>query len=219
MQTEKEESHFLRAPIFKHGAEKLASLREKGMLERGDLLDQRIEGVLNAARKGADFFRQELNDARERVKMQREFMKARLAAYEEGGSSEFHFSLACAKKTLQGAEACAPPHGKSDCTWCTVQDIFGFCTSTEDEELLSEFGIECGVSSDSDMNKDEIENNYSLQCLEAASSDNCGNTNDEDGNTCVWCQYNSWIGMCVSPDDKETAENDLFMSCGASSIA
>jgi len=219
VEREDKSGHFLRAPIFNH-VEKLSKLQDKGFFEHGEFVANKIVGAVQAAKKGAEYFRQELNDTKERMKSKREALKARLAAYEEGGSDEFNFSLSCVKKTPQGADMCAPADKHAECTWCTVQDVFGFCTAVEDAELLSEFGITCGDSSEiyTEKHENEIKNNYSLQCLEAASSNNCKEAKDEDGNVCLWCQYNSWIGMCISPDDKDTAENDLFMSCGATSI-
>lgn len=200
------------------------AFRESIAASHGDYasgkLKEAFQHTVDAAKQGAEYFQKSFEETRERVKKHREAIKARLAAYEEGGSSDLHFSLECASRSFQGVETCVP-EGESKCTWCNVQDVVGFCTAKEDEDVLSEWGIECGDSEDPEVEKEtnEITNNYSLQCLAALSSDGCGQTSDEDGDPCVWCQYNSWIGVCVSPDDTESAEDDLYMTCGATSIA
>lgn len=183
-----------------------------------------FEKGIKAAEHGAAVFREHVEKTHERLKAHREEIKARLASYEEG-SEGYHFSWDCAKRSVQGADVCVP-ESETECTWCTVQGMIGFCTSVEDIDTLSDIGITCGGSSDEeeeDLNlvsseQLEVEKSFSLKCVESTSAESCGQTTDEDNQPCNWCQYNSWIGVCISPDDKENAEDNLFLTCSDTAL-
>lgn len=200
----------------------------------------------HAMKETAQALQETMEAAHEVIQAKREDVKARWASYEEGvTNSEFHFSIHCAKKTLDGAEACtAPPphpphpdpphphpphpdpphpdpphphpHPHGECAWCTVADLFGFCTDASDEDILSQLGVTCGNPAPEPPA--EVENNFSVKCVKQTSSSACALETDEDNQPCNWCSYNSWIGVCISPDDRESAENDLFLTCGETSI-
>lgn len=218
---------------FAHHKEALKNYRENGFLakkglhpaldEIGDAvhpLKQHIHNKISeVAQKGADAFRQSLKETQDRIKEGRARIRNRLAAYEEG-SSDFNFDLECALESIHGKENCLTVGKESKCTWCNVQDVFGFCTSKADEDVLAQVGIECGSELTDTLEEEELtyENNFSVQCAVSTSHDTCIKTTDEDQQQCNWCQYNSWIGVCISPDDKKSAEDDLFLTCVESSM-
>jgi len=179
-----------------------------------------FEKGVKAVKEGATILEESVVVVRERVDAHRDEIKARLAAYEEGAEG-FHFSWNCAKKSTEGSDVCAP-EGDSECVWCTIQDAIGFCTSAEDVDTLADFGIVCGDNAEQEeVEIKSVENildidaskSFSLKCVESTSVDTCGQTTDEDDHLCNWCQYNSWIGVCISSDDKQNAEDNLFLTC------
>jgi len=55
-------------------------------------------------------------------------------------------------------------------------------------------------------------------CLEHESVEDCEGGNDEEGNSCVWCKYNSWLGTCVTTNDQHVATDSFALTCGAQMV-
>ena len=213
--------------VFTHHKEAIEKYQTGFLHDRENLppnpFQHAFEKGMKAAEHGASVFREHVKEGRERLKAHREEIKARLASYEEGAEG-FHFSWDCAKRSVQGADVCSPAT-EDECTWCTVQGMIGFCTSVDDVDTLSELGVTCGNSAYEEdftnlvsSEQLEVDKSFSLKCVESTSAEACGQTTDEDNQPCNWCQYNSWIGVCISPDDKKNAEDDLFLTCSDTAL-
>lgn len=106
----------------------------------------------------------------------------------------------------------------SSCTWCNTQVGIGFCLSTPAAEATKEctfFDCEYGTEKDVAIGEEQTTDILDPVCLAAGmNSDNaendCENTNDTDGNACVWCDAAGVFGLCLSSDQAEAAGQYLM---------
>lgn len=55
-------------------------------------------------------------------------------------------------------------------------------------------------------------------CLYQESVQDCDQGNDGEGNSCVWCKYNSWLGKCIVVEDTDLVTGEFAMTCADKSM-
>lgn len=85
--------------------------------------------------------------------------------------------------------------------------------------MISEVAYEQESSEEAPIEEEALETGeFDKFCVEQDTLEECGGGKDEDGNPCVWCKYNSWLGTCVTANDKDVATSSFAMTCGASFV-
>ncbi|KAI2493148.1 hypothetical protein MHU86_21409 [Fragilaria crotonensis] len=123
-----------------------------------------------------------------------------LAGYTAGADGE----SVCGSTVDQDGDACV---------WCSAG---GLCLTHDQVDFAEQAGVQCG--STADILEDDP---YDITCAIAgytAGDDGetvCKATQDEDGDTCVWCSFGGQ-GLCLTEEQSQIAQQ-LSLNCDASS--
>jgi len=126
----------------------------------------------------------------------------------------------CLLTTVTGGtkDACTSTNDQDSdaCVWCDASDDQGICLTKEQAEIAEQFGLPCG--NDNEIKEDEVEVQSEaltglsdFSCLIATvtgggTSDGCIQTEDQDTNSCVWCDATPDQGICLTKEQSEIAE-------------
>jgi hypothetical protein len=104
-----------------------------------------------------------------------------------------------------------------ECTWCSTPVGFGMCFSDDAVQVAKMYG----PFFDCDSSASAVEDPLDTSCIGASfagddAKDTCHDTQDMDGNPCVWCASPSPnVGLCLCADQADMASQ--WLTCDGAS--